>query len=160
MDVLAHLLWTYIIFHGQAHLPSALAFSVLPDVVSFGIYLIYILVYKRNVGRWLVTLENDLGNTPAWVFRLYNLSHSLIVSTAVFLIASFILGRVFWEATAWMLHIIIDIPLHKRKTYPTPFLWPLFRYTFHGISWASKKFIIINYIVIILVLSLIYLGII
>lgn len=47
--------------------------------------------------------------------------------------------------SAWAIHILIDIPTHSDKFFPTQFLWPLSNYKFYGIIWATPWFMIINY---------------
>jgi hypothetical protein len=102
------------------------------------------------------------------VFRLsnslYHLSHSLIIFAGIFLLVWAIrrywlkfrqavpmsdsplsAGWPFWEMTGWMLHILIDIPTHTRRLYPTPFLWPLSDFTIDGISWGRPWFLALNY---------------
>lgn len=90
-----------------------------------------------------------------WVFRLtsllYNASHSLFVFSAVFGFLFLILRRPVWETGGWLLHIIIDIPTHSYKFYPTPFLWPLSDWKFDGFSWAAPWFLAINYLAIVVV---------
>ena len=102
------------------------------------------------------------------VFRLtnalYYLSHSLIIFAGIFLLVWAIrrywlksrqavpmngslmrAGGAYWEMTGWMLHILIDIPTHTRRLYPTPFLWPLSDFTIDGISWGRPWFLALNY---------------
>jgi hypothetical protein len=95
---------------------------------------------------------------------LYHLSHSLIIFAGIFLLVWAIrryrlkirqtlpiggslekTGGHFWEMTGWMLHILIDIPTHTRRVYPTPFLWPLSDFTIDGISWGRPWFLALNY---------------
>ena len=45
----------------------------------------------------------------------------------------------------WPLHILIDVPTHSSKIFPTPFLFPISNYTFNGISWGNPIFMLINY---------------
>jgi hypothetical protein len=102
------------------------------------------------------------------VFRLsnalYHLSHSLIIFAGIFLLVWAIrrywlksrqavpmngslmsAGGPYWEMTGWMLHILIDIPTHTRRLYPTPFLWPISDFTIDGISWGRPWFLALNY---------------
>ena len=85
---------------------------------------------------------------------LYNISHSLIVFIIIFGLAAVLLRsklrRIPWEMSGWLLHILIDIPTHSYKFYPTPFLWPFSEWKFDGFSWGVPWFIILNYSAIIL----------
>ena len=85
---------------------------------------------------------------------LYNISHSLIVFIVIFGLAAVLLRsklrRIPWEMSGWFLHVLIDIPTHSYKFYPTPFLWPISEWKFDGFSWGTPWFIILNYSAIIL----------
>lgn len=76
---------------------------------------------------------------------LYSLSHSLVVFSAVFGLIFAFLRRAPWEMSAWFLHILMDIPTHTYKFYPTPFLWPISDIKLDGFSWAAPWFMAINY---------------
>ncbi len=82
--------------------------------------------------------------------RLYNFSHSLIVFFLIFTIVWIILRRPIWEMLGWFLHILIDIPTHSYRFFPTPFLWPVSQWKINGFSWATPWFLILNYAAIIL----------
>ena len=85
---------------------------------------------------------------------LYNIGHSLIVFIVIFGLAAILLRsklrRIPWEMSGWLLHILIDIPTHSYRFYPTPFLWPISEWKFNGFSWGVPWFIILNYSAIIL----------
>jgi len=68
----------------------------------------------------------------------------------------FFVRRVPWEVGGWLVHILIDIPSHSYKFYPTPFLWPFSEWKFDGWSWGAPIFMIINYSLIIGVYVLFY----
>ena len=77
-------------------------------------------------------------------FGLYELSHSLVVFVPVFALASLLFRRPLWEMFGWALHVLMDIPTHSAH-FPTPFLWPLSPYEFHGVSWRQWWFTALNY---------------
>lgn len=58
---------------------------------------------------------------------------------------------------AWFLHILMDIPTHTYRFYPTPFLWPVSDVKLNGFSWATPWFMIVNYSIIILIYLYFYL---
>ncbi|OGZ34733.1 MAG: hypothetical protein A2174_02215 [Candidatus Portnoybacteria bacterium RBG_13_41_18] len=87
---------------------------------------------------------------------LYNFSHSLVVFLAVFSITSLRKRGALWVMTGWLAHILIDIPTHSYKFFPTPFLWPLSDWKLDGISWSSPWFEIINYSLIAIVYFWLY----
>jgi len=92
---------------------------------------------------------------------LYNISHSLIIFIVIFGLIIFVnrfllppslkLRRIPWEISGWLLHILIDIPTHSYRFYPTPFLWPISEWKFNGFSWGTPWFLILNYSAIILI---------
>ncbi|MBI3671680.1 hypothetical protein HY249_02705 [Candidatus Azambacteria bacterium] len=88
---------------------------------------------------------------------LYNISHSLIVFCIVFFAVYLIFKRPVWELGAWLLHILIDIPTHSYKFFPTPFLWPVSNWKYDGFSWGNPTFLISNYLSILAVYVLLYL---
>jgi hypothetical protein len=49
------------------------------------------------------------------------------------------------ELLGWVFHILIDIPTHTLRFFPTPFLWPISSYCASGISWANRWFLLANY---------------
>lgn len=143
MDFIAHYLWTYILFHNSSSLKLALILSVLPDLLSWGIWSFYILFYTRKN----VTSKN-IKLLPEWTFTLYGLTHSVFIFSFVFLIVMLITRTFPVYMVAWFLHIVMDIPLHSRKLFPTPFLWPISDWKFPGINWGNKYLIIANYAII------------
>ena len=86
-----------------------------------------------------------LESLPSWIFSAYNMTHSLIVFAVVFLIVFLITKKWFWPMLGWPIHILIDIPTHSTKFFPTRFLWPLANYRFDGISWGTWWFMLLNY---------------
>lgn len=150
MDTFAHGLWSFAIFHKKRYVWLAVLFGLLPDLLSFGILFLMNLVNGSfNRGR------PSIESLPKWLFAAYNLTHSLVMFLAVFLLIYVITKKWFWPLTAWAIHIIIDIPTHSFRYFPTPFLWPLSDYKFNGISWATPWFMVLNYSALVIVFILI-----
>ena len=100
---------------------------------------------------------------------LYHISHSFVVFLALFFLLWILRwytikhkqqsqipfpkpthNKIFectpcWEMTGWFIHILMDIPTHSVKLYPTLFLWPLSNWCFDGNSWGNMRFMIANY---------------
>ena len=152
MDIFAHGLWSYAIFHNKKYVWWATLFGILPDILSFGI-LFAINLFNGNFQRGLPALSS----LPKWLFVAYNLTHSLVMFAFVFLIVFFITKSWYWPLLAWAIHILIDIPTHSTRFFPTPFLWPISNYVFNGISWGTPWFMILNYGSLLIVYVLIYL---
>jgi membrane-bound metal-dependent hydrolase YbcI (DUF457 family) len=145
--------------------PGAAAFwGVFPDLFSFTPFFVWF-----AIGRLTGTVSPDVlpsherlepfapDRHPLFDFtqNLYQLSHSLVVWAAVLLVVWLVLSRVLkkqsaarlvgWEMGAWALHILMDIPTHTYRFFPTPFLWPLSEWKFDGISWGQPWFMAVNY---------------
>jgi hypothetical protein len=87
----------------------------------------------------------ELNTIPDWLFTAYDLSHSLVVAGAVWLVLWFTARWIAVPFSAWLIHILLDIPTHTRAYFPTPFLWPFSDYTFDGFSWGQGWFMLLNY---------------
>ena len=79
MDTLSHALWSYIIFHSTKNIWLAILFGILPDLLSWGIYMLY----PKKSFTWK---KPNFKLVPKWIFTLYGLTHSLFVMTFVFFI--------------------------------------------------------------------------
>ena len=84
MDVFAHGLWSFAIFHKKRYAWLATFFGVLPDILSFGILMVINLV-NGNFTRG----KPSIGSLPDWLFGAYNLTHSFVMFAAVFIIVYF-----------------------------------------------------------------------
>jgi len=149
MDTFAHAFWSFIIFYQSEYVWLAVLFGVLPDLLSWTIFTLF---PKKKGFTWK---KPNFDLVPRWVFMLYGITHSIFVIATVFLLVFFIFGFLPIYLLAWPLHVLIDIPTHKKDFLPTPFLWPVSKYAFPGISWGTKKFMIANYSLIILSLTFI-----
>lgn len=145
MDFFAHLLWTYIIFHKYKYLKYALLVAAMPDVLSWGVWMVASLF---NDFSW--RHNPDLSLLPKWVFTLYGITHSIFVIMFVFLIIYLIFRTIPLFMLAWPIAVFIDILTHSREFLPVPFLWPFSNWHFPGISWGTSYFMIINYLLILI----------
>lgn len=145
VDTLAHALWSYIAFHKTSikkklSIWPAIFFGILPDLLSWAIYLIFLIATNDpRLGRL------DVAEIPNWISLLYQISHSLVVFALVAGIVYILLKRIPLCLYAWPLHILIDIPTHSRELVPTPFLWPVSSWTFPGVSWATPWLFVLNW---------------
>jgi len=151
MDVFSHGLWTNLIYFNTDDPVRLLAIglSIAPDVITFAPEYSY--AFYRGELRILWrdfrtdNVEAVAKKTPSWVYRLYELTHSIPIWIAGFLLWWWMAGTIPWPAFAWLLHILIDIPTHPKKYFPTPFLWPLSKFKIDGINWGLPWFIAFNY---------------
>jgi len=154
MDILSHALWTNLIFK---ELPStqrglAVLFGVLPDIISFSF-----ITFKHFIRKTMHYSNPPLSSMSKTVFKLYDLTHSLIIWLGVFLVLRIV--GMSWLALAfmgWGLHILLDIFTHTEKYFPTPILWPFSRFHFSGINWSNKWFMLFNYAVLIFLYLVFY----
>lgn len=146
MDIFAHALWAYWIFHGTKYPLMAVLFSILPDLLSFGsLFVISLFKMKLKFGK------PSIKSIPSWVYVMYNVTHSLVVAfVSIFLVYIIFRNWVWIAMLAWALHIIIDIPTHNDMFFPTPFLWPISDFYINGISWGTPWFMILNYLLLLI----------
>jgi len=80
---------------------------------------------------------NEWPAAPNWMYQLHYITHSIPVVGLLGII--FYFRRRAWPkaVTAWLLHILIDIPTHSRKNWAPAFLWPFSNFTVDGISWPE-----------------------
>ncbi len=150
MDLLAHALWTNLIYLNAK--PSArylaIALGTAPDIVAFAPELVRATVSKR-LKMWRkvdeTTFEQVSRSIPKWVYRLYDITHSIPLWLLGFSVWWAISAQLPWPAFAWLIHILIDIPTHSKRFFPTPFLWPLSNFKVDGISWGVPWFMRMNY---------------
>ncbi|MDP3986360.1 MAG: hypothetical protein U1C53_01210 [Candidatus Veblenbacteria bacterium] len=143
MDVFAHTLWAAVVYQKVPLKPRLWAAfgGVAPDLFSFG------LLFVQNLfSGALRSGPPELASIPAYVFALYNITHSLVIFGLVVFALYFIRRRKWpWLIGGWGLHIVIDIFTHGREFFPTPFLWPFSTFTVDSFSWAEPWFMAVNY---------------
>ena len=150
MDIFAHGLWSFAIFHRKKYVWLAVLFGLLPDFLSFGIIFIMNL-FNGNFQRG----PPAISTLPKWLFAAYNMTHSFVMFIFVFILVYLITKKWFWPLTAWAIHIVTDIPTHSTRFFPTPFLWPSSDYVFNGISWATPWFMLLDYSALLIVFLII-----
>jgi hypothetical protein len=143
-DILSHGFWGGIIFRKRSHYWLAFIFGILPDALAFGP-----LVILRIMAGDLITGKPGTNTIPPWVYTIYAWTHSLVIAGLIIIILLYINKKIGVAAGAWILHIFMDIPVHTREYFPTPFLFPLSDFTFSGVS--SIKLWAVNWTVLIIV---------
>ena len=158
MDFISHGLWGGIAFGRSSRRSLALAFlfGIAPDLLSFGPVVVgaiaaHGLDFSHRIGH-----PPDPAAIPAYVYHLYDLTHSLVVFGLAFALVWLLRRRPLWEMGAWGLHIVVDIFTHSTAFFPTPFLWPLFDVRFDGRSWADPVIFVPN-VVLLVVLYAVFL---
>jgi len=165
MDVFSHGLWSAALYRILSLPPRkskkiwwAFFWGVMPDIFSFGI--VYLVTVVTRDGFMLPVFLDEHGPNealvPRYVFILYSITHSLIIFLMIFFVVWVVFRRPFWEMGGWGLHILLDIPTHTSKLFPTPFLWPFSPLKINGTSWGTPEFIATNYFVLAMVYIAIY----
>lgn len=153
MDILAHGLWAAAAatraepeLKRKIRVGWATFWGVFPDLFAFTIP-ITLSFWQRFAdpaqSAWRHGPHGPGHMELAW--QLYQVSHSFITFSVVFGLVWLIAHRPYFEMLAWLLHILIDIPSHTVRFFPTPFLWPISSYRVSGISWANPWFMLCNY---------------
>lgn len=154
MDIISHALWTNLIFKELPTEQRSLAvfFGVTPDLISFSF-----ITLKTFFRKTMHFVSPALSSFPKYVFRFYDVTHSLVVWLGIFLILK-LLGMDWWVVVfyAWGLHILLDIFTHTSSFFPTPILWPFSRFHFSGINWSNKWFMLFNYALIVFMYLVFY----
>ncbi|MCX6763594.1 MAG: hypothetical protein NTZ97_02580 [Candidatus Moranbacteria bacterium] len=152
MDIFSHSLYGGAAFGRKSRKSFWTAFFIgmSPDLLSFGVFWTTGILGLHNIPVFRGG-HPDPAMFPAYLQILYNITHSLIIFLAIFLIIWLIRKKPFWELGAWGLHILVDIPTHSYQFFPTPFLWPVSNFKVHSISWSDPRIFIPNIIIIILI---------
>ncbi len=141
MDVVSHGLWGGIAFGRRSKKTYLWAFliGVLPDLFSFGVFFVHRILIRVGLlpQEAFARFSPPDSPVPLYVYNLYNITHSLIVFGVVFLLVWLMRKKPFLPLTAWGLHVLMDIPVHSFKFFPTPFLWPISDFKVDGISWGN-----------------------
>jgi hypothetical protein len=155
MDVLSHWLWGMAVTRGKIKARIAGPMSVLPDLVAFipaSIVGTITGFNKPNVDE--NTLTSDF-HPLSW--GIYQWSHSVIIVTLCCLLTWLYLEKrgtprfmhtsgkqafILW--LPWFFHIMIDIPSHALKFFPTPVFYPISDLMFDGIRWSTPWFWLTN----------------
>lgn len=146
MDIISHGLWGGIAL-GRSSRKSfwlAFLFGIAPDLLSFGFVILGAFVahgfeFWRGIGH-----PPDPAKIPAYVYHLYNVTHSLVVFGLAFGVVWLLRGKPLWEMGAWGLHVVVDIFTHTTAFFPTPFLWPLLTVRFNGWAWSDPVIFVPN----------------
>ena len=135
MDTLSHALWGRGFFGYKGRPYWSLFFGALPDLFSFGIY--FLASIFINIGDFKFG-KPALDEIPNYVFTLYDVTHSLVISLIFILIVYLLFNKNFaFAMLAWPLHILLDFPFHTAEFFPTPILWPIIDVKFDGIAWSN-----------------------
>lgn len=158
MDIISHGLYGGVAFGRKSKKDYAIAFlfGILPDLVAFGPF--FLLAFLGFAPLPFDRIEPPNNNLiPSYVHSIYNMSHSLVIYGLFFALLWVLGKKAFAMLTlGWPLHIIVDMPLHTKNFFPTPFLWPVSDLHIDGIPWSRPYIFLPNVIFIIIVYSIWY----
>ena len=153
MDVVAHGLWGGALFYsqGRKQFLAGATLGMAPDLLSFGVFHVAHpgWITERLLGN--ISGPPALSTLPPYVFHAYNMTHSLIVWAAAFMLLWALIKKPPWLLAAWLLHIVCDIPTHVTRYFPTPFLWPLPTPFVDGVPWTTPWLMAANYAALLIV---------
>ncbi len=149
MDIFSHGLWGGLAFgrRGRRSFLLSFSFGIIPDLFSFGIFWVAV-VLGLNQRPDFAEPPSSL-NIPHYVSQLYQVSHSFVIFLILFFMLWAFFRRPIWEFSAWGLHILLDIPTHSYRFFPTPFLWPVSRFEIDGIPWSTPQIFVPNVLLLI-----------
>lgn len=139
MDIISHGLWGSLAFGRKSRKNFWLAFfiGVAPDLLSFGILTGVTFLGFSDHPDWSSGQHPDPSQIPLYVHHLYDVTHSLVIFSVVFGLVWLLRKKPLYLLAPWALHILVDIPTHSNRFFPTPFLWPISDFTVNGIPWSS-----------------------
>lgn len=160
MDVLAHSLWTNLMYRSLPPTKNnkkvvwwGIAFGVIPDLVSFTPIFI---AFAQALITGSASFGGGRPDFPQGVFAhyaatSYNYTHSFVIFLIAAVLLWIVLRKFPWVILGWGLHIFIDIFSHTKEFYATPFLFPLSDFKVSVFSWGHPIFMSVNYTALILV---------
>jgi hypothetical protein len=132
MDPLTHLVTTRLLLGRDQ---SALIASVTADAPFYLAYLPWLI---RN-GMLRDAVQTGVWpDPPQWLLCAHRSTHSVLVVLITGIAMRSVMGR--WPhqvILAWLLHILIDVPTHRRNPWGPRQLWPLSDVAYDGWSWAD-----------------------
>ncbi len=156
MDDLAHVLWSVAIFYHHAWWIAVL-FGILPDLLVFVPFFIRKLMSGTVRSVADLNPKKDVKFFAKWVLPLYSITHSLIFVCGIVLVSSLLFGYHI-EYWAMLVHVLVDVPSHKRSWFGTKLFWPFHNWQFNGGDWAARDFMLANYTALALVYAILLLG--
>ncbi len=149
MDIISHGLWGGVLTgrKGRKQFAWAVFFGALPDLSSFGIFLVLTFLGVGARADWSAG-PPSMESIPSYVHTLYNISHSLITFLFFATILYFFVRHLFIPFFAYGFAVLLDIPTHSTNFFATPFLWPLSSYKYDGTPWSESQIFIPNVILV------------
>jgi len=146
MEIFSHILWVYVLARNKLWRDEALLFAILPDAGFLFIIGYVLLGTPAQVG-----FAEAVATMPGALIVLYHSFHSLFVLGIVMFIVWRLRPKYLPALSGWLIHILIDIPVHD-GTFATRIFYPVLPETFvHGFSWLDYRLVAINYLALLFV---------
>ncbi len=147
MDFFSHIIWTFLLYRllgfASGDATQAAFFGVVPDI-AFALA-----IFLLSSGHFL-RLRNLKGVREKYfkqVLVVYRYSHSWVSFAVFFAVSSLYLGKPYWPALGWALHILLDLWTHLGSPVePQKPFFPLSQYAVKGwIWWRNPYFLALNW---------------
>ena len=173
MDIAAHALWAGLgVVALRRHIKlsrgaawTTIALAVLPDLLQLIPVLAWSTVTSGHASAWGLYALASPGTEPLmppavnlWAHHLHCVPHSAVVAGSVTALLFLLLRRVWFPLLGWWSHILIDIFTHSEAYYPSPVLYPISLRGFDGIAWNTPWFMVLNYSVLGIVATWLFLS--
>jgi hypothetical protein len=146
MEIFSHILWVYVLARNKLWRDEAILFAVLPDAGFLFIIGYVLLGTPAQVG-----FAEAIATMPDALIVLYHSFHSFLILGIVMLIVWRLRPKYLPTLSGWLIHIIIDIPVHD-GTFATRIFYPVLPNTYiHGFSWLDYRVLAINYLALLVV---------
>lgn len=140
MDAIFHVLATNLYAKDERWRDEALVFMVLPDL-GFLLMIVYLFVYLPKD----LTVVEAFALMPQWLIVLYYSLHSIVVLAIAAAVAWWLRPKLLLAMSAWLFHIVIDIPVH-RGSYATRVFYPLLpEASIQGTTWGDPVVLVGGY---------------
>ena len=166
VDLVSHALWAYALFHHQPDAYLYAGFTLLPDLLLAIPAFIGFFISGMNIGQlrkmhWKLPHESK-SRMPYFRFvrTAYHASHSWLVMAILSLLVAIVFPAFAIPfAVGVFLHLALDLFVHKDSFAGQVPLYPLSSWKVKGfIHWSEKRFLLVNYALLIIVYSLMALG--
>jgi len=145
MDTLSHGLYGAMAFGRSSKKAFVISFlfGIFPDIFAFGFEILKTILTSFNFTGHIADAANS------YMVILYSIGHSLVIASAVLILGLILLRSKAIPVSAWVLHILMDIPTHSAEFFPTPYIWPFPTPYIDGIPWPTPWIFFTNWAIII-----------
>ena len=133
---------------------GAAALGALPDLVSLvpvAAWAIGTSAPLRNMLDYVTAVPGTEPAMDTWArlaeHHIHCSAHSLVVLSVVTLICGRWLRVLLPALLGWWMHVLLDIPTHSEEYYAVTIFYPFTQWSFNGIAWTTPWVLAVNYAV-------------